>query len=143
MSDRALVLRDLRKAYSDVVAVDGVDLEAARGECLGVLGPNGAGKTTTIKMLTGLLQPTGGRGLVAGYDVRTQPGKIKSAIGYMSQRFSLYPDLTVQENLGLYARIYGLSGRRQRERTGPDRPGPGQTPDYETQQRGRPLSTVA
>ncbi len=107
----------LTKRFGALAAVDGVTFAVRPGEIFGFLGPTGAGKTTTIKMLTGLLRPSGGRGLVAGYDVRSQPGEIKAAIGYMSQRFSLYPDLTVQENLGLYARIYGLSGRRQRERT--------------------------
>ena len=110
-------VEELTKRFGTFTAVDGVTFGVHRGEIFGFLGPNGAGKTTTIKMLTGLLRPTGGRGLVAGYDVRSQPGAVKAAIGYMSQRFSLYPDLTVQENLGLYARIYGLSGRRQRERT--------------------------
>lgn len=107
----------LTRQFGAFTAVDRVTFAVRPGEIFGFLGPNGAGKTTTIKMLTGLLRPSGGRGLVAGYDVRSQPGEIKGAIGYMSQRFSLYPDLTVQENLGLYARIYGLSGRRQRERT--------------------------
>ena len=106
----------LTKRFGAFTAVDGVTFAVRPGEIFGFLGPNGAGKTTTIKMLTGLLRPSGGRGLVAGYDVRSQPGEIKGAIGYMSQHFSLYPDLTVNENLGLYARIYGLSGSRQRER---------------------------
>jgi len=109
-------VEELTKRFGTFTAVDGVTFGVHRGEIFGFLGPNGAGKTTTIKMLTGLLRPTGGRGLVAGYDVRSQPGAVKAAIGYMSQRFSLYPDLTVNENLGLYARIYGLSGSRQRER---------------------------
>ena len=106
----------LTKRFGAFTAVDGVTFAVRPGEIFGFLGPNGAGKTTTIKMLTGLLRPSGGRGLVAGYDVRSQPGEIKGAIGYMSQHFSLYPDLTVNENLGLYARIYGLSGSRQRGR---------------------------
>ena len=109
-------VEELTKRFGTLTAVDGVTFGVQRGEIFGFLGPNGAGKTTTIKMLTGLLRPTGGRGLVAGYDVRSQPGAVKAAIGYMSQRFSLYPDLTVNENLGLYARIYGLSGSRQRGR---------------------------
>ncbi len=106
----------MTKRFGPTTAVDGVSFAVRPGEIFGFLGPNGAGKTTTIKMLTGLLRPTDGRGYVAGYDVRSQPDAIKAAIGYMSQRFSLYPDLTVSENLGLYARVYGLSGRRKRER---------------------------
>ena len=109
-------IQGLTKRFGEVAAVSDVSFTVRPGEIFGFLGPNGAGKTTTIKMLTGLLRPTSGRGTVAGYDVRAQPGEIKAAIGYMSQRFSLYSDLTVNENLGLYARIYGLSGRRQHER---------------------------
>lgn len=113
----AIEVDGLTRRFGAFTAVDRVTFAVRRGEIFGFLGPNGAGKTTVIKMLTGLLRPSEGRGVVAGYDVRSQPGRIKAAIGYLSQRFSLYPDLTVQENLGLYARIYGLSGRRQRKRT--------------------------
>jgi ABC-2 type transport system ATP-binding protein len=89
-----------------------------RGEIFGFLGPNGSGKSTTIRMLCGLLLPTSGRGKVAGFDLMNEPEKIKQAIGYMSQKFSLYDDLTVIENLHFFGGIYGLSGPSQREREG-------------------------
>jgi ABC-2 type transport system ATP-binding protein len=109
----------LTKRFGDFTAVDHVSFEVSRGEIFGFLGPNGAGKTTTIKMLTGLLRPTDGRGWVIGYEVGRQSGAVRQALGYMSQRFSLYTDLTVTENLRLAARIYGLGLRRgaERERT--------------------------
>ncbi len=106
----------LVKRFGEFTAVDDVSFQVRRGEIFGFLGPNGAGKTTMIKMLTGILRPTRGRGVVAGYEVVRQASGIKRTIGYMSQRFSLYPDLTVGENLRLYARIYGLTGRRLRDR---------------------------
>lgn len=109
----AIVVEGLTKGFGKVTAVDGVTLSVQAGEIFGFLGPNGAGKTTTIKMLTGILRPTDGGGRVGDYDIVSQSDDIKRTIGYMSQRFSLYPDLTVQENLGLYARLYGLSGRQK------------------------------
>lgn len=111
-SEPAIRVEALTKRFGRLSAVNDVSFAVPPGEIFGVLGPNGAGKTTTIKMLTGLLRPTSGRGWVAGYDVLRQTDEIKGTIGYMSQRFSLYPDLTVQENLWLSARIYGF-GRHQ------------------------------
>jgi ABC-2 type transport system ATP-binding protein len=97
--------------------VDAISFEVRRGEIFGFLGANGAGKTTAIRMLTGLLAPSGGRASVAGFDVGREPERVKKRIGYMSQRFALYADLTVAENIRLYGGIYGLSWRRIREQT--------------------------
>ncbi len=104
-------VRELTKRFGDFTAVDRVSFEVRRGEIFGLLGANGAGKTTTIRMLTGLLRPTSGEGTVAGLDVDTQYDEIKKRIGYMSQRFSLYGDLTVGENLEFFGRVYGLASR--------------------------------
>jgi len=112
----AISVDALTKRFGNLTAVNEVSFTVDPGEIFGFLGPNGAGKTTTIKMLTGLLRPTRGSARVAGYDVARQAGEIKRTIGYMAQRFSLYPDLTVAENLALFARIYGLRGRRKRSR---------------------------
>lgn len=112
----AIEVESLTKRFGDVTAVDGVTFSIQPGEIFGFLGPNGAGKTTTIKMLNGILRPTSGRGRVGAYDILRQADAIKRTIGYVSQRFSLYPDLTVIENLRLYASIYGLTGRRKRQR---------------------------
>jgi ABC-2 type transport system ATP-binding protein len=116
MDRPAIRVENLTKRYDEVAAVDGVSFEVRSGEIFGFLGPNGAGKTTTIKILAGLLRPTAGQGWVGGYDVLRQADMIKRTIGYMSQRFSLYPDLTVVENLRLSAGIYGLRGQRARDR---------------------------
>ncbi len=116
MNAIAVEVEDLVKAFGDFVAVDHLSFQVRRGEIFGFLGPNGAGKSTTIRMLCGLLMPTSGRGKVAGFDLHEEPEKIKQVIGYMSQKFSLYDDLTVEENLHFYGGIYGLSGKRQRER---------------------------
>ena len=102
----------LTRAFGDFVAVDHIGFEVAQGEVFGFLGPNGAGKTTTIKMLTGLLAPTGGTGEVAGHDIRTDTEWIKRRIGYMSQLFSLYNDLTVEENIEFFAGLYEVRGER-------------------------------
>jgi ABC-2 type transport system ATP-binding protein len=102
----AVTLRDLEKRFGDFVAVNRVSLDVRKGEIFGFLGPNGAGKSTTIRMLCGLLKPTAGSGTVAGYDVGTQAEQIKRHIGYMSQKFSLYEDLTVEENIDFYSGIY-------------------------------------
>jgi ABC-2 type transport system ATP-binding protein len=109
----AVQVRDLERRFGDFVAVDRISFAVAPGEIFGFLGPNGAGKSTTIRMLCGLLEPTGGTGTVAGLDLRHETEAIKSRIGYMSQRFSLYEDLTVEENLEFYSGIYGLSGDRK------------------------------
>lgn len=106
----AVQTRGLRKTFGPVVAVEALDLEIRRGEVFGVLGPNGSGKTTTIRMLCGLLTPTAGDATVVGYDLRTQQSEIRRSIGYMSQRFGLYDDLTVRENVRFYAAVYGLRG---------------------------------
>jgi ABC-2 type transport system ATP-binding protein len=115
-ADAAISVVDLSRSFGDFCAVDCVTFSVARGEIFGFLGPNGAGKTTTIKMLTGLLDPTSGRGFVAGHDIRTERRALRARIGYMSQRFSLYPDLTVDENIRLFAGLYGVAGERFRRR---------------------------
>ena len=107
--------RGLVKRFGDFAAVDGVSFEVRQGEIFGILGPNGSGKTTAIRMLCGLLSPTGGDADVAGASVAREPDVVKSRIGYMSQAFGLYRDLTVDENLDFYAGVYGLgAGRRAR-----------------------------
>ncbi len=107
---------DLTKKFGDFTAVDGINFTVERGEIFGFLGPNGAGKTTTIRMLLGLLRPTGGQATVLGFDIVKQSEEIKRRIGYMSQRFSLYNDLTVEENLNFYGGTYGVRNKRLRER---------------------------
>ena len=114
----AIEAEDLTRAFGDFTAVDAISFEVAPGEVFGFLGANGAGKTTAIRMLTGLLAPTSGRAWVAGHDVEREAERVKRSIGYMSQRFSLYEDLTVEENVQLYAGIYGLSDDEIVERTG-------------------------
>lgn len=109
-------VRELTRRYGDFTAVDAVSFDVRRGEIFGFLGPNGAGKTTTIKMLTGLVAPSEGEGWVAGHDIRTGRAEIKRSIGYMSQRFSLYTDLTVRENIELFAGLYGVDGPKLAER---------------------------
>jgi len=116
-SPRAPVVVDgLSRTFGDFTAVDSISFDVRAGEIFGFLGPNGAGKTTTIKMLTGLLPPTSGEGRVAGLDVRTEHRSIRRHIGYMSQKFSLYADLTVSENIRLFAGLYGVTGTRFDER---------------------------
>jgi len=106
----------LSKRFGDLMAVRDVSLSVDKGEIFGVLGPNGAGKPTTIRMLCGILDPTGGGGRVVGCDIRTEAEKIKQRIGYMTQRFSLYEDLSVEENLRFYAGIYGVPSDRRNAR---------------------------
>jgi len=118
MSDvMAIDARDLTRTFGRFTAVNRITFGVRTGEVFGFLGANGAGKTTAIRMLTGLLAPTGGEATVAGLDVRRQAEQVKRRIGYMSQRFSLYEDLTVRENIQLYGGIYDLTGRQIRERT--------------------------
>jgi ABC-2 type transport system ATP-binding protein len=107
---------DLTKRFGAFVAVDRVGFTVERGAIFGFLGPNGAGKTTTIRMLLGLLRPTGGSARVLGYDIVERAAEVKKRIGYMSQRFSLYDELTVGENLNFYGRTYGVRGARLRAR---------------------------
>jgi ABC-2 type transport system ATP-binding protein len=106
----AVEVRELTRRFGDFTAVDRVTFEVGHGEIFGFLGPNGAGKTTTIKMLTGLLSPSEGEGRVAGFDIREDRRAIRRRIGYMSQRFSLYPDLTVDENIELFGGLYAVAG---------------------------------
>ncbi len=115
-ADLAVVTRGLTKRFGHLVAVDHLDLSVRAGELFGFLGPNGAGKSTTLRMLCGILEPTEGEGRVLGIDLRRDPERVKSAIGYMSQRFSLYDDLTVEENLTFYARVYMVPRARRAAR---------------------------
>jgi ABC transporter, ATP-binding protein len=115
--EEVILARELRKDFGDFHAVDGISFEVKRGEIFGFLGANGAGKTTAMRMLTGLSKPTSGKGRVAGYDITREAEQVKKHIGYMSQRFSLYEDLRVWENLRLYGGIYGMSPQLIRERT--------------------------
>jgi ABC-2 type transport system ATP-binding protein len=112
----ALEIRDLVKTFGDFVAVDHVSFQVSKGEIFGFLGPNGAGKSTVIRMLCGLLTPTSGWGTVAGFDVAKDPEEIRKNIGYMSQKFSLYDDLTVEENIDFFSRIYGVPRDLRAER---------------------------
>jgi ABC-2 type transport system ATP-binding protein len=106
----------LSRKFGSLWAVRDVSLRVERGEIFGVLGPNGAGKSTTIRMLCGILDPTSGRGTVVGHDIAKDSEGIKQNIGYMTQRFSLYEDMTVEENLRFYASVYGMSGRARKQR---------------------------
>jgi ABC-2 type transport system ATP-binding protein len=108
-TDRAVTIENLTKRFGDFTAVDDVSFDVAAGEVFGFLGPNGAGKTTTIKILAGLLLPTSGRGAVAGFDIMRESERIKQRIGYMSQLFSLYTDLTVEENIAFFSGLYGVA----------------------------------
>lgn len=112
MSGPVLEVDGIRKRFGDLEAVRGVSFQVRAGEVFGFLGPNGAGKTTTMKMLNGLLAPSSGRATVAGFDVGRQRREIRRVIGYMSQLFSLYGDLTVGENIDFFAGLYGVSGER-------------------------------
>ncbi|MBM4273500.1 MAG: ABC transporter ATP-binding protein [Deltaproteobacteria bacterium] len=116
-NEKAIVVEDLTKVFGNFTAVDRVSFQVNRGEIFGFLGPNGAGKSTTIRMLCGLLLPTRGAGTVGGYDIIRKQDQIRQHLGYMSQRFSLYQDLTAEENLRFFGGIYGLSPVRVKERT--------------------------
>jgi ABC-2 type transport system ATP-binding protein len=113
----AIDVADLTRRFGTFTAVDGITFHVRSGEVFGFLGANGAGKTTAIRMLTGLLAPSAGRATVAGHDIAREAERVKHDIGYMSQKFSLYEDLTVRENITLYGGIYDLSNREIRERT--------------------------
>ena len=112
----AVEIEELVKTFGSFAAVDRISLQVKRGEIFGFLGPNGAGKSTTIRMLCGILTPTSGKGRVGGFDILREPENIKQNIGYMSQKFSLYEDLTVEENLNFYSGIYRLPGQIKEER---------------------------
>lgn len=115
-ASKSVIVEQLVKRFGSFVAVDHIDLETSKGEVFGFLGPNGAGKSTTIRMLCGLLHPTSGRAVVAGYDVARNPESVRQNIGYMSQRFSLYNDLKVIENIRLFAGLYSVPSKVLRER---------------------------
>lgn len=115
--DNVITVKDLTKRFGTFTAVDAISFEVTRGEIFGFLGANGAGKTTAMRMLCGLSYPTSGSGMVADFDVMTQGEQIKRHIGYMSQRFSLYEDLTVSENMELFGGIYGMSRTDIKERS--------------------------
>jgi ABC-2 type transport system ATP-binding protein len=115
-ADQAIVVKNLSRHFGDFKAVDNISFEVNRGEIFGFLGPNGAGKSTTIRMLNGLLLPTSGEGSVGGLDIIRENDRIKSHIGYMSQRFSLYEDLTAAENLTFFGGVYGLSDVQLKDR---------------------------
>jgi ABC-2 type transport system ATP-binding protein len=112
----AVVVENLEKRFGAFIAVNQISFEVKRGMIYGFLGPNGAGKSTTIKMLCGILTPTSGKGHVGGYDIHSQAEQIKSSIGYMSQKFSLYEDLTVEENIDFWSGIYGVDGEGAKKR---------------------------
>ena len=113
----AIRTHQLRRTFGELVAVNGLDLDVQEGEIFGLVGPDGAGKTTTMRMLTGILPPSGGSAEVAGCDITRDSEKLKDHIGYMSQRFGLYPDLSVLENIAFYADIYGVPRRELAART--------------------------
>lgn len=112
-NENAVVVTDLVKKFDQFTAVNGISFEVAQGEVFGFLGPNGAGKSTTVRMLCGILLPTSGTGTVAGYNINTQTEAIKSHIGYMSQKFSLYQNLTIEENVDFYSGIYRIDPKNK------------------------------
>ncbi|ETS29379.1 ABC-type multidrug transport system, ATPase component [Photorhabdus khanii NC19] len=115
-TETVIEAQDLTKKFGDFAATDHVDFQVKRGEIFGLLGPNGAGKSTTFKMMCGLMVPTEGKALVLGMDLKTSSGKARQHLGYMAQKFSLYGNLTVEQNLKFFSGIYGLQGRRQKEK---------------------------
>src|SRR5574337_396590 len=116
MSDKVIEVERLTKKFGDFTAVDHISFEVTAGEVLGYLGPNGSGKTTTIRMLLGLLQPSDGDARVLGYDIRKQAESIRPLVGYMSQKFALYDELTMRENMEFYAGVYDVPRRERAER---------------------------
>lgn len=116
MTAPVIDIQNMTRSFGELCAVNNLSLQVGRGEIFGFLGPNGAGKTTTIKMLCGLLLPDSGKGQIAGCDFPRETERIKRNVGYMAQHFSLYPDLTVQENFAFFAGVYGISGAAQKER---------------------------
>lgn len=116
MTDKAIIVKNLTKKFGDFTAVDDISFDVDKGEIFGFLGPNGSGKSTTIRMLCGVLDVGSGSASVMGYDISRQPEEIKTRIGYMSQKFSLYEDLTVDENLTFYAGIYGVESEHFSQR---------------------------
>lgn len=114
---KVIEVENLTKRFGSFTAVDNISFSVEKGEIFGFLGANGAGKTTAMRMLCGLLVPTSGKGVVAGYDIQHQSEKVKASIGYMSQKFALYEDLKVWENIRLYAGIYGVTEKETKERT--------------------------
>jgi drug efflux transport system ATP-binding protein len=116
MNPNAIEVKNLTRRFGKLTAVDNISFAIAYGEIFGFLGSNGSGKSTTIRMLCGILAPSSGTAVVGGFDVNRDPERVKTAIGYVSQRFSLYSDLTVLENLKFYGKIYGLSSDRLRQR---------------------------
>ncbi len=112
----SIEVNNLTKKFGDFTAVDGISFNVKEGEVFGFLGANGAGKSTAIRMLCGILAPTSGDAMVGGYSVMNEPDKVKTAIGYMSQKFSLYNDLSVEENIDFFGGVYGLEGKRFEER---------------------------
>ncbi len=117
MNTHAIVTKDLTKRFGGFIATNAITFEVGQGEIFGFLGANGAGKTTAMRMLCGLLRPSSGEATVAGYDIYTQTEQIKKRIGYMSQKFSLYEDLTVKENIRFYGGVYGLSNQQIKQKT--------------------------
>lgn len=116
ITEPAIVTENLVRTFGDKIAVDHLNLNVGKGEIFGFLGPNGSGKSTTIKMLCGLLAPTSGRAIVSGIDVSKEPELIRAKIGYMPQKFSLYEDLTVKENISFYSKLYGVTGPGAKQR---------------------------
>lgn len=114
--EAAVTVKHLTKRFGDFIAVNDVSLTVGKGEIFGFLGPNGAGKSTTIRILCGLLGPTSGEAAVAGFQVATEPESVKQHIGYMSQKFSLYDDLTVEENLEFFSGVYGVAAEKRQQR---------------------------
>ena len=116
--DPIIEIRDLTRRFGGITAVDHLNLSVSAGEIFGLVGPDGAGKTTTLRILCGLMNPTEGSARVAGHDVEKDPRAVKDQIGYMAQRFGLYGDLTVEENMFFYADLFGIVGAERRELTG-------------------------